>query len=107
MLLRGGAIGAIVMAFCLIYMPPENASLRALAIPLTNVPVLALAYYHLFRPAGMTFEEGFGLGLPWGSFEQADDGGTCSRCRRPVGGVVHGSRRRTVAAREPLDRMVR
>ena len=64
-LLRGGAIGAIVMAFWLLYMPPENASLRALAIPLTNVPLLALAYYHLFRPAGMTFEEGFGLSLPW------------------------------------------
>ncbi len=64
-LLRGGAIGAIIMAVCLLYLPPENASLRALAIPLTNVPVLALAYYHLFRPAGMTFEEGFGLSLPW------------------------------------------
>ena len=67
-LLRGGAIGAIVMAACLLYIPPENASLRALAIPLTNLPLLALAYYHLFRPAGMTFEEGFGLGLPWASF---------------------------------------
>ncbi|HKY71815.1 MAG TPA: CPBP family intramembrane glutamic endopeptidase [Nitrospira sp.] len=64
-LLRGGAMGAIIMAFCLLYLPPENASLRALAIPLTNIPLLALAYYHLFRPAGMTFEEGFGLGLPW------------------------------------------
>jgi uncharacterized protein len=64
-LLRGGAIGAIIMAVCLLYVPPENASLRALAIPLTNVPVLALAYYHLFRPAGMTFEDGFGLSLPW------------------------------------------
>jgi membrane protease YdiL (CAAX protease family) len=67
-LLRGGALGALVMAACLMYMPPENASLRALAIPLTNLPLLALAYYHLFRPAGMTFEEGFGLGLPWASF---------------------------------------
>lgn len=67
-LLRGGAIGAVVMAVCLMYLPPENASLRALAIPMTNVPLLALAYYHLFRPAGMTFEEGFGLSLPWGHF---------------------------------------
>ena len=67
-LLRGGALGALVMVACLMYMPPENASLRALAIPLTNLPLLALAYYHLFRPAGMTFEEGFGLGLPWASF---------------------------------------
>lgn len=64
-LLRGGAIGAVIMAACLIYLPPENASLRALAIPMTNVPLLALAYYHLFRPAGMSFEEGFGLSLPW------------------------------------------
>jgi uncharacterized protein len=67
-LLRGGAIGAVVMAVCLMSMPPENASLRALAIPMTNVPLLALAYYHLFRPAGMTFEEGFGLSLPWAHF---------------------------------------
>lgn len=67
-LLRGGAIGAMIMAVWLMYMPPENASLRALAIPMTNVPLLALAYYHLFRPAGMTFEEGFGLSLPWGHF---------------------------------------
>lgn len=66
-LLRGGAMGAIVMALCLFYLPPENASLRALAIPLTNLPLLVLAYYHLFRPAGMTFQEGFGLGLPWAS----------------------------------------
>ncbi len=64
-LLRGGAIGAIIMAICLLYLPQENASLRALAIPMTNVPLLVLAYYHLFRPAGMTFDEGFGLSLSW------------------------------------------
>jgi membrane protease YdiL (CAAX protease family) len=66
-LLRGGAMGAIIMAVCLFSVPPENASLRALAIPLSNLPLLVLAYSHLFRPAGMTFEEGFGLGLPWGA----------------------------------------
>jgi membrane protease YdiL (CAAX protease family) len=69
-LLRGGAVGAIIMAVFLIYVPPENASLRALAIPLTNLPLLGLAYYHLFRPAGMSFEEGFGLGLPWAAFRR-------------------------------------
>ena len=69
-LLRGGAIGAIIMAGFLFYLPPENAPLRALAIPLTNLPLLALAYRHLFRPAGMTFEEGFGLGLPWAAFRR-------------------------------------
>ena len=45
--------------------PPDNVSLRALAIPLTNVPVLLLAYWHLFRPSGMTFDEGFGLEIGW------------------------------------------
>ena len=67
-LLRGGAIGAMIMAICLVYLPPENASLRALAIPMTNVPLLALAYYYQIRPAGLTFEEGFGLSLPWSDF---------------------------------------
>jgi membrane protease YdiL (CAAX protease family) len=64
-LLRGGAIGAIVTAAMLLYMPPENASLRALAIPMTNVPLLLLAYHHLFRPSGLSFEDGFGLDIPW------------------------------------------
>ncbi|MBA5865211.1 MAG: CPBP family intramembrane metalloprotease [Nitrospira sp. CR1.3] len=64
-LLRGGALGAIVTAVWLLYMPPENASLRALAIPMTNLPLLALAYHYLFRPSGMSFDEGFGLDVPW------------------------------------------
>ncbi len=64
-LLRGGAIGALITAALLLYLPPENASLRALAIPLTNVPLLFLAYRHLFRPSGLTFEDGFGLDIPW------------------------------------------
>ena len=64
-LLRGGAIGAMLTAVFLIYAPPDNASLRALAIPMTNVPLLLLAYRHLFRPAGMTFDEGFGLKIGW------------------------------------------
>jgi membrane protease YdiL (CAAX protease family) len=64
-LLRGGAIGAMLTALFLIYAPPENVSLRALAIPMTNVPLLLLAYRYLFRPAGMTFDEGFGLEIGW------------------------------------------
>jgi membrane protease YdiL (CAAX protease family) len=64
-LLRGGAIGAMLTALFLIYAPPDNASLRALAIPMTNVPLLLLAYRYLFRPAGMTFDEGFGLEIGW------------------------------------------
>jgi CAAX protease family protein len=64
-LLRGGAIGAMLTAVFLIYAPPDNISLRALAIPMTNVPLLLLAYRHLFRPSGMTFDEGFGLEIGW------------------------------------------
>lgn len=64
-LLRGGSIGAMLTALFMIYAPTDNASLRALAIPLTNVPLLFLAYRHLFRPSGMTFDEGFGLEIGW------------------------------------------
>jgi membrane protease YdiL (CAAX protease family) len=64
-LLRGGALGALLTAVFLFYMPPENASLRALAIPMSNIPLLLLAYYHLFRPSGLSFDEGFGLDVPW------------------------------------------
>ncbi len=69
-LLRGGAIGALITAVMLLYMPPENASLRALAIPMTNVPLLFLAYRHLFRPSGLSFEDGFGLDIPWSKVGQ-------------------------------------
>ncbi|RPH76096.1 MAG: CPBP family intramembrane metalloprotease, partial [Nitrospiraceae bacterium] len=64
-LLRGGAIGAMLTALFLFYVPPDNAVLRTLAIPLTNMPLLLLAYHHLFRPSGMTFEGGFGLEIGW------------------------------------------
>jgi uncharacterized protein len=64
-LLRGGAIGAMLTALFLLYAPPDNVSLRALSIPLTNVPLLYLAYRYLFRPSGMTFDEGFGLEIGW------------------------------------------
>ena len=64
-LLRGGAIGAMLTVLFLLYMPQENASLRALAIPLTNLPLLLLAYQYLFRPARMTFDQGFGLEIGW------------------------------------------
>ncbi len=37
--------------------------MRALAIPLANLPLLALAYIHLLRPAGLDFQSGFGLYL--------------------------------------------
>jgi membrane protease YdiL (CAAX protease family) len=39
----------------------EYPSLRVVAVPLSNVPLLALAYYHLFRPQRQTLWSGFGL----------------------------------------------
>lgn len=62
-LLRGGALGAVITAAFLTFPPVEHASLRALAIPLANLPLLALAYIHLLKPAGLDFQSGFGLRL--------------------------------------------
>ena len=39
----------------------QHASLRTLAIPLANLPLLGLAYVQLLKPAGLTFSNGFGL----------------------------------------------
>src|SRR5262245_17243393 len=64
-LLRGGAIGAMLTGLFLIVAPTDNAPMRALVIPLTNAPLLFLAYRHLFRPSGMTFDGGFGLEIGW------------------------------------------
>lgn len=65
-LLRGGALGAVITAAFLTFPPIEHASLRALAIPLANLPLLALAYIHLLKPAGLDFQSGFGLRLERG-----------------------------------------
>ena len=64
-LLRGGAIGALLSALFLITVPPDNAALRAFVIPMTNVPLLLLANRYLFRPSGITFDAGFGLEIGW------------------------------------------
>ena len=60
-LLRGGALGALITTVFLTIPPVEHASLRTLAIPLANLPLLALAYVHLLRPVGLDFGSGFGL----------------------------------------------
>lgn len=60
-LLRGGALGAVITTAFLTFPPAEHVSLRTLAIPLANLPLLALAYVHLLRPAGLDFWSGFGL----------------------------------------------
>jgi membrane protease YdiL (CAAX protease family) len=41
----------------------EQGALRALAIPLAYLPLLVLTYVQLLRPAGLTFQNGFGLGI--------------------------------------------
>ncbi len=60
-LLRGGALGAAITVAFLSVPSFEHASLRALAIPLANLPLLALAYTQLLKPAGLNFRDGFGL----------------------------------------------
>ena len=60
-LLRGGALGAGITVAFLSVPSFEHASLRALAIPLANLPLLVLAYTQLLKPAGLNFRDGFGL----------------------------------------------
>ncbi len=65
-LLRGGALGA-VLTLAFLFASMDHASLRVLAIPLSNLPLLLLAYQHLLKPSGLTLREGFGLNpLPGG-----------------------------------------
>lgn len=63
-LLRGGAIGAI-LTLAFLFAATDHSSLRVLVIPLSNLPLLALAYVHLLKPQGLTFVDGFGLRVPW------------------------------------------
>ncbi|HWF60197.1 MAG TPA: CPBP family intramembrane glutamic endopeptidase, partial [Nitrospira sp.] len=59
-ILRGGALGAIMTVSMLSTSSFEHA-FHVLAIPLANLPLLALAYVQLLKPAGLTFRNGFGL----------------------------------------------
>jgi membrane protease YdiL (CAAX protease family) len=59
-LLRGGAIGAI-LTLGFTFAAFDYASLRLLVVPLSNVPLLLLAYVHLLKPQGLGFWDGFGL----------------------------------------------
>ncbi len=59
-LLRGGAVGAL-LTVAFLYIAGDFPSLRVVAVPLSNLPLLALAYYHLLRPQRQTFWHGFGL----------------------------------------------
>ncbi|HMS85457.1 MAG TPA: type II CAAX endopeptidase family protein [Nitrospira sp.] len=60
-ILRGGALGALLTIIFLSIPTFNQGSLRALAIPLANLPLLAIAYVHLLKPAGLNFWQGFGL----------------------------------------------
>jgi membrane protease YdiL (CAAX protease family) len=69
-LLRGGALGAgLVMPLVLLQgmAGEENLLIRLSTIPLSNLPLLLLAYFYLLKPQGIRFAEGFGLHLPAGS----------------------------------------
>lgn len=60
-ILRGGALGALLTISFLSIPALNQGSLRALAVPLANLPLLAIAYVHLLKPAGLDFWQGFGL----------------------------------------------
>lgn len=62
-ILRGGAAGVVMTAGILSAPSFEQGALRALVIPLAYLPLLVLAYVRLLKPAGLTFQNGFGLGI--------------------------------------------
>jgi uncharacterized protein len=64
-LLRGGALGAVLSLAFISMTFSENVSLRAMAIPMANFPLLGMAYYYLLKPSGLNFFTGFGLKIPW------------------------------------------
>lgn len=65
MLVRGGAIGAVLMLgymyASVLYSGGDHPILRMLVVPLTNLPLLVMAQRHLLDPAGVGFRDGFGL----------------------------------------------
>lgn len=60
-ILRGCALEVVTTVIILSTSSFQRAALHALAIPLANLPLLALAYVHLLKPAGLTLRDGFGL----------------------------------------------
>jgi len=67
-ILRGGALGVIATSVLLFAPSIEHASVSALAIPLANLPLLAIAYVQLLKPSGLTFLNGFGLHIKRADF---------------------------------------
>jgi membrane protease YdiL (CAAX protease family) len=64
-LLRGGAIGAL-LTLGFLFAALDYSSLRLLVVPLSNVPLLFLAYIHLLKPQGLGLGDGFGLRIERG-----------------------------------------
>ncbi len=62
-ILRGGAMGVVTTAVILSSSSFQHGAFRVLAIPLANLPLLVLAYVQLLKPVGLTFTNGFGLGI--------------------------------------------
>ena len=62
-ILRGGAMGVVTTAVILSSSSFQHGAFHVLAIPLANLPLLVLAYVQLLKPAGLTFTNGFGLGI--------------------------------------------
>lgn len=59
-LIRGGAISAL-LTLVLLSFETDSLLVRALAIPLSNLPILLLAQRHLFEPTGIGWLQGLGL----------------------------------------------
>ena len=59
-LLRGGALGMVMMAI-LLNIGMDDPVTRLAAIPLTNLPILLLSRTYLFRSAGQGFRTALGL----------------------------------------------
>lgn len=60
-LLRGGAMGALVTIAFLLAPPVDSLLIQAMAIPLANLPLLRLAVVHLLKPAGLDIRRAFGF----------------------------------------------
>lgn len=59
-LLRGGALSALLVVG-LLFVEEDDLLLRSLVIPVTNLPILFLAWRHLLAPQGLGLAEAFGL----------------------------------------------
>jgi membrane protease YdiL (CAAX protease family) len=60
-LLRGGAMGALITIAFLLAPPIDSLLIKVVAIPLANLPLLILAYVHLLKPAGLDIQRAFGF----------------------------------------------